>query len=62
MDPNACLHRLIEAADSGDVTAALSCVDDLKGWLESDGFHPTPELYGSAIESLGFLLAEQVVQ
>lgn len=40
MDPNACLERLIQAADDHDHDEVSEAASDLQEWLDTGGFMP----------------------
>ena len=42
MDPDACLRRLSEALEDGDLEEAKHAAQDLRDWLDKGGFAPRP--------------------
>lgn len=40
MDPNACLNRIIESIQDGDMNEAKFAIIDLQEWMQKGGFHP----------------------
>jgi len=52
MDPQACLHELLEAVRDGDLEGAQERLYDLASWIEKGGFCPlvTPSMVEAILE------------
>ena len=40
MDPDACMDRLLDAAEAEDFSEVMAAVDDLRRWIITGGFPP----------------------